>query len=258
MDHPPMDNPPPSVRCAQILTGNYDKIKKTFSKYAYNNLVYLPGIHLNENYQRLNKLLNSFVWFNFNTTEHDDAESEDGYVSNRYMSSYINNFQNIFLEDNSDSEYSLIDIVCQFEQVPNPENRLFLNHKKDALGLNRVSINWNLSETEKRTVLETTKLAASVLSKLNLGRVKIEQWLLDKSNKWPLNLQGAWHHIGATRISDNPKTGVVDKNCKVHGIDNLYISVCSVFPTSGYVNPTLTIVALSLILADHLKSVFKN
>jgi len=107
-------------------------------------------------------------------------------------------------------------------------------------------------------VLKMTLLVTAMLSKLNLGRVKIEEWLLDSSNEWPLNLQGAWHHISTTRISEDPKTGVVDKNCKVHGIDNLYISGCSVFPISGYVNPTLTIVALSLRLADHLKSVLKN
>jgi choline dehydrogenase-like flavoprotein len=63
----------------------------------------------------------------------------------------------------------------------------------------------------------------------------------------------AHHHMGTTRMSEQPKTGVVDANCKVHGVDNLYIAGSSVFPTSGYANPTWTIIALALRLSDHLK-----
>lgn len=153
MDHPPMENPPPAVRCAQILTNNYNKINRTFSKFIYNKLEYLPGIHLNENYQRSNKLLNSYIWLNFNISDPSTVHSENVYISNKDMSSYMGKFQNIFLEYNRNSSYSVIDMACQFEQIPNPENRLFKNRKKDALGLNRVSINWNLSETEKAPVL---------------------------------------------------------------------------------------------------------
>jgi len=254
MDHPPMDNPPPVVKCGQLITNNFSKIKETFSIYYYDNLGYLPGFHLNENYQRRNRLLNSYMWFNFNIPDPYVYGFENSHIKNEDVSSYLRNFKSIYYHDLTKQEFSLVDLVCQFEQLANPDNRIILNSDKDALGLNRVSINWNLSEVEKATVLEMTKLVASVLSTLNLGRVRIEEWLLDKSNNWPLDLQGAWHHIGTTRMSENPKTGVVDKNCRVHGIDNLYISGCSVFPTSGYVNPTLTIVALSIRLADYLKS----
>jgi choline dehydrogenase-like flavoprotein len=59
--------------------------------------------------------------------------------------------------------------------------------------------------------------------------------------------------MGTTRMSDNPLRGVVDRNCKVHAVDNLYVAGSSVFPTSGASNPTLTLVALTLRLADHLK-----
>jgi choline dehydrogenase-like flavoprotein len=65
---------------------------------------------------------------------------------------------------------------------------------------------------------------------------------------------GAFHHMGTTRMHNNPKYGVVDENCRVHGTRNLYIAGSSVFPTCGYVNPTLTIVAMAFRLADHLRS----
>jgi choline dehydrogenase-like flavoprotein len=60
--------------------------------------------------------------------------------------------------------------------------------------------------------------------------------------------------MGTTRMHADPRQGVVDVNCKVHGVDNLYIAGSSVFPTGGYANPTLTLVALALRLADRLKA----
>jgi choline dehydrogenase-like flavoprotein len=71
-------------------------------------------------------------------------------------------------------------------------------------------------------------------------------------------LIGPCHHIGTTRMHGDPKLGVVNADCQVHGISNLYIAGSSVFPTSGTAAPTLTIVALALRLADHIKHILKN
>jgi choline dehydrogenase-like flavoprotein len=87
-----------------------------------------------------------------------------------------------------------------------------------------------------------------------MGRLRVEDWLLDGTPDWPTAFRGAWHHIGTTRMATDPGRGVVDETCRVHGIGNLYIAGCSVFPTSGWVNPTFTIVALSLRLADYLRT----
>jgi choline dehydrogenase-like flavoprotein len=70
----------------------------------------------------------------------------------------------------------------------------------------------------------------------------------------PDQINGGWHHMGTTRMHNDPKFGVVDQNCRVHGISNLFIAGPSVFPTSGYANPSLTIIALAERLADHIKS----
>jgi len=67
------------------------------------------------------------------------------------------------------------------------------------------------------------------------------------------NFSSRAHHLGTTRMSDNPLNGVVDSNCKVYGVSNLYVAGSSVFPTGGHANPTLTLIALTLRLADHLK-----
>ena len=94
---------------------------------------------------------------------------------------------------------------------------------------------------------------ARELGILDIGRIKFKSELLTgKSYKIndPVN-----HHIGTTRMSDSPKTGVVDKNCKIFGISNLYVAGSSVFTTSSVVNPTYTIIAMSIRLGEYLKNI---
>jgi len=80
----------------------------------------------------------------------------------------------------------------------------------------------------------------------------------DKEDKIPTaSVSGGWHHLGTTRMSDNPKEGVVDANCKVHGISNLFVAGSSCFTTGGAVNPTYTVVAISLRLSDYIKEQIK-
>ena len=74
-----------------------------------------------------------------------------------------------------------------------------------------------------------------------------------------LILEGAGtlsHHMGTTRMHESPRMGVTDANCRVHGLQNLYVAGSSLFPCAGHQNPTLTIVALALRLADHLNDKF--
>jgi choline dehydrogenase-like flavoprotein len=71
----------------------------------------------------------------------------------------------------------------------------------------------------------------------------------------PDNTSGGWHHMGTTRMSQDSRKGVVDANCKVHGIENLFVAGSSCFPNGGAVNPTLTLVALSIRLSDHIKKI---
>lgn len=141
------------------------------------------------------------------------------------------------------------------EQEPNPESRVRLSHERDALGNQRADLDWRMTALDKRSVAAVTRTIGEELGRLDLGRVKLEDWLLDGTDDWPEDdLDGGHHHMGTTRMSDDPKQGVVDANARVHGIANLFVAGSSVFPTSGWANPTLTIVALSLRLADHLKS----
>lgn len=137
------------------------------------------------------------------------------------------------------------------EPVPNPDSRVSLSDERDLLGQRRLQVNWQLTPTELTNAHRALELLAVEFGRMGLGRA-YGTILADKT-RWPGNLEAGKHHCGTTRMSDNPATGVVDVNCRVFGFDNLYVAGSSVFPTIGYANPTLTIVALALRLAEHLK-----
>lgn len=139
------------------------------------------------------------------------------------------------------------------EQVPDPESRITLLHERDAAGMRRVKAEWRISDFEKRSARITCRVIGEELARLNLARMRIDPWLLADGGEWP-EVTDRYHHMGTTRMADDPRRGVVDRDSRVHGIENLYLAGNSVFATSGYAPPTLTNVALSARLADHLKT----
>jgi choline dehydrogenase-like flavoprotein len=143
-------------------------------------------------------------------------------------------------------------LFSRSEQAPNWDSRVLLSAEKDALGLPRADLDWRLSDIDKHTVAVMAKTIGAELSRTNVARVHIDEWVLDGTSSWHGELHGGWHHMGTTRMADQASRGVVDRHCRVHGVDNLYVAGSSVFPTSGWMNPTLTIVALALRLSDHL------
>jgi len=139
------------------------------------------------------------------------------------------------------------------EVLPRAESRIKLNESRDAFGMPRVTFDWKIGSTEKQSVMESLSYFARQVGANGIGRVRVD---LDEASPWPWVGGGepGLHQMGGTRMSDNPGKGVVDKNCRVHGLTNLYVAGSSVFPTFGTANPTLTIVALALRLAKHIKS----
>jgi choline dehydrogenase-like flavoprotein len=137
------------------------------------------------------------------------------------------------------------------EQAPNPDSRVTLDHPRDAFGLNRVKLDWRTLSIDRRTVVRSEEIIGEELQRLGIGTLAP----LDPSEVegWPANLEGGWHQIGTTRADDDPKRGVVDPDGKMHGMANLFVAGSSVFPTAGAAPPTLTIVAMALRLAGHLR-----
>jgi choline dehydrogenase-like flavoprotein len=144
-----------------------------------------------------------------------------------------------------------IGLTTRIEQAPNPDSRVLLVRERDQLGVQRVALDWRLSEVDKRNVRRTLELLGAEVGRAGIGRLRI-LYREDESG-WPDGLGGGQHHMGTTRMSDDPKQGVVDRDCRVHETSNLYVAGSSVFPTPGGATPTLMLVALAIRLADHLK-----
>ena len=140
-------------------------------------------------------------------------------------------------------------LFARGEQVPNPDSRVTLMEETDRLGLRKARLDWKLGEQDARSIRRTMEIIAAEIGASGIGRVRIN---MDEPDEWP-STRGGDHHLGTTRMHDDPKRGVVDRNCRVHGLANLFIAGSSVYPTSGFANPTFTITALAARLADHLK-----
>ena len=143
---------------------------------------------------------------------------------------------------------------CGFELSPDPERRLVLSSERDSLGMQRLQLQMRVADSDfehyRRTMSELGRqLLAAGAGMIRLDRRSRAEWLevIDWGN----------HHMGTTRMSADPRGGVVDANLAVHGVPNLFIAGSSTFPTYGASNPTLNLLALVLRLADHLKGLMK-
>jgi choline dehydrogenase-like flavoprotein len=139
---------------------------------------------------------------------------------------------------------------CGMELLPDPERRLTLTDEKDALGLPRLKLTMRMAESDFTLYHQTLRELGRQLLASGAGMLKI-----NRREDWSANMDWGNHHLGTTRMHDNPKQGVVNADGQVHGVGNLYVAGSSVFPTYGASNPTLNLVALTLRLADHLKKV---
>jgi len=147
---------------------------------------------------------------------------------------------------------------AQTEQAPNPDNRITLSDDKDDLGQPMLTLNCQLQEIDHKTIRTLGTMFGSEAARLGLGRVQLADWVASESMTWPEDLDSGCHHLGGARMSATPEDGVVNTDCRVHGIDNLYVASSAVFPTGSDVNPTITIVALALRLTEHLRKALAN
>jgi choline dehydrogenase-like flavoprotein len=210
------------------------------AKWLYRDERYKPAFYLQEEKIRDEKLLNFCAMISA-------PFDKDSQFSGSKM--YKPNFAGL-----SDKPGAFYSMAFRCEQRSNPDSRVTLSNEKDALGLYRTQLDWKLTEEDKISLQRSIHLLVEELGKASLGRVRL---MLDENNFWG-NMVGGGHLMGTTRMSDKADEGVVDRDCKCHGMDNLYLAGSSVFATSGVSNPTLTIMALSRRLAAHLQDKLRD
>jgi choline dehydrogenase-like flavoprotein len=135
-------------------------------------------------------------------------------------------------------------VLLDLEQAPHPDNRVVLLDQPDRLGRPRATLEWRWRNEDEARRRKVRQVLARELARAGAGR-------LEPAGERPLD-PAAHHHAGTTRIHADLREGVVDAELRVHRMENLFVTGASVFPTAGVANPTLTAVALSLRLADHL------
>jgi choline dehydrogenase-like flavoprotein len=145
-----------------------------------------------------------------------------------------------------------ITLQTHAEQAPDPANRVTLSPRRDRFGEPLPKVDWSLGELDHRTAEVMVETVAEEFRRLGLGTVRPEPWLAGAD--WPAHVSDAFHQMGTTRLGTDPATSATDPDAQVRGVDGLYAAGASLFPAAGFVNPTLTLAALAIRLADHLKA----
>nr|WP_294529676.1 GMC family oxidoreductase [uncultured Rhodopila sp.] len=153
---------------------------------------------------------------------------------------------------------NLFSLDFHAEQVPNPDSRITLGQKTDRFGNRQVRVDWRYTALDIETVARSFELLRADLAERQTASLTLAA--NEPDIETVVRRDGAYggHHIGTARMGASPATGVVDSNGKLFGVNNLYIAGSAVFPTSSQANPTLTIVATALRLADHLGTIARQ
>jgi choline dehydrogenase-like flavoprotein len=223
------------------------------------------NVGFSDKFLREEGLLQYYCRFNPRYIEGDLQESVNDAISGFYEPgsiSYINDLAALMTDPVGVGQYVLagrqgyftqpryFELEHRLEQAPNADSRVIVSDRKDALGSQIADLDWRINEHDVRSFQLGQDKMVNELSALDLGRVQIETITSDIVKS---RVAGHYHQIGTTRMSTEPGDGVVNSDCRVHGIGNLYIGGSSVFPTAGYSGPTMMIIGFAHRIADHIQ-----
>lgn len=155
--------------------------------------------------------------------------------------------------------HSDVCVELQGECEPNWSSQITLSRSTDSIGVRRVRVDWRLTPLVKHTAVVAVETVDAEFRRLGLGHVdRASLDLARPDTPWSSGFSDMYHHIGTCRMSSDPSKGVVNPDCRMHSVENLFVGGSAVFPIGGYANPTFTIIALAVRLADHLKDRIKR
>jgi choline dehydrogenase-like flavoprotein len=146
-----------------------------------------------------------------------------------------------------ESERYRLQLIC--EPTAHLASKVSLGQERDAFGMRRVDLRWEILDQDYERVELFMRQFERAVGQSGVGRVQRTRRFEGEIRR---QLSVGWHHMGTTRMADDPRFGVVDTDCRVFGSANLFIASSSVFPRVGYTNPTLAIIALADRLARHI------
>jgi choline dehydrogenase-like flavoprotein len=257
---------------ARLIPRNFRAFVDLFSSYFRGDQMFLPKLQLSENEQRNRETLNVIGNVGVEYRQESALARKRRFNHQKSRTPGRSSFRDAMLALKSpfdslrllysygisrrmhyprEADYFLI---ANCETEPNAASRVSLSSESDALGLPKAEVHWVNTEAGKYTLRTYAEHVREQIERLGIAEVVIKPSLLDEGDEWKRSIYSLYHHIGTTRMSNSSASGVVDSHCRVHGLDNLYVGGCSVFPTSGAANPTFTAMALALKLADSIKA----
>jgi choline dehydrogenase-like flavoprotein len=255
---------------AEVATLTVSKKQQAYFNYFYlGKTRILPRFFFSDDFQAKNKILNTTAFVEFYTKEDDVftiakeiyRKQVRGTLSLEELKQALRLVKNIpqllqiakhyYIDRKVYTPNALARLNVMTEAPPLRENTVSLSSEVDALGMPKAIVKWKIDETVRQTFVATTHTICNYLTSAGFGKIEIDDWL--NSEDWVTHVRDSKHHIGTTRMASSPENGVVDENCKVFDLSNLYIAGSSVFPTSGQSNPTATLIALAFRLANRLK-----
>lgn len=227
--------------------------------------ILVHGLALGFDLQRHRQLLNASAWLGGELAHDDPISAARRLLSGprlpRDLYAVVSQPKILFrsLRDAAEKKrevsrkYGRVTLECTVEQLPNPESRVTLSGKLDTLRMPQVRVDWRIGAAERESIATLATLVAKELARIGLPTPRLADWILTGRHD-EAEFTDIAHPMGTTRMSRDPRQGVVDENCQIHGVEGVYLAGSSIFPTAGHANPTHMIVALAIRLADHLKA----
>lgn len=262
-----------SIRAAELVPHSIRSFEHRFAPFFIDGTMRTVRLELSSSLQQDRKLLSCFGQVLFETPDDSGfAELREGlrrFQARRNPWPSVKGWTNIlrdipnmcrlgavrFLKHRvAYPDNARFHLQVDVEQCPNSESSVSLGHDRDALGMPILRLDWRIKSLEKRTMQEYVRLFRQEWERLDLGQARWNHKVFEDGDRWLEDVVDVYHQTGGTTMSEHPSGGVVDTQLRVHGVANLFLASCSVFPTAGSANPTFTLLALTVRLADHLRT----
>ncbi|MBX9687324.1 MAG: hypothetical protein K2X27_11520 [Candidatus Obscuribacterales bacterium] len=241
------------------------KLQEHCFERTHNGLLYTPKFSLNFEKQRQEKLLNlsATIWpgnpdtilprrvlSNIRRLRFTTSQLISGPAFDLVQLALKN--QALQIEKCLHPSQQRISVSIMAQQEPSPESRILLAKKRDRLGIPQSKIQWRPTVNSWRSMVRFAEILQSQLEKSALGKLELLPHIRQNSKHWQIFMFDSCHPIGSTRMAKSPQEGVLDTDCRVFGISNLFVLGSSSFPTGGHSNPTLTLSALAFRFFDQI------
>ena len=266
--------------CAAVVGRIYphdrQQFHDVFDPFYKNGFKYLPRIRLNPSAARIQKILHASAQIVFSKRETGILENAKNIlnaikkkrlpsVSDVKLLLNPSKFSTILkaayrwrIQHRGSSNKGPIWLEIHSEQEPSFASCIKLGDSKDALGMPRICLDWNISDLTIETIKKTAKLVQKEFNNSKIGKVVLEPWVLEEERRSLRWVRDVYHQSGGLKMGDNEQSGVVDRDCKVFGVKNLYVASSAVFPTSSFSNPTMTTIALAIRICETVKANFRG